>query len=95
MSTVIIQITELRRRDNERIEDLAEFLEGRLDAKVDVGGSEITVKYADRKEVPSKTHVRMLLRKFLHRTELKDQFRVISGRDNALVIKERKRFSEE
>jgi len=39
--------------------------------------------------------LRALLRKFLHRKELKDHFRVIGGKENTLVIKEKKTAEEE
>jgi len=39
--------------------------------------------------------LRVLLRKYLHRAKLKDYFRVISGKENALIIKERKIYEVE
>jgi len=49
---------------------------------------------ADEKGVP-KQYLRVLLRKFLHRVELKDYFRVIGGKENTLIVKERKISEEE
>ena len=43
----------------------------------------------------SRSCLRLLLRKFLHREDLKLDFRVISGGENSFVLKERKEFSEE
>jgi len=90
VSTVAIKISELRDKNDENVNDLAEFLEAKVDAKINVASSEITLDYENRGEVPSKAYLRVLLRKFLHRTELKEQFRVISGRENDFIIKERK-----
>ena len=90
MSTVTIQTSELRGKNAEKIEDLAEFLKDKVDAKIDVASSEITINYEEEKERPPKTYVRVLLRKFLHKAELKEQFRVISGKENVFIIKERK-----
>jgi hypothetical protein len=90
VSTVTIQTSELRGTNAEKKEDLAEFLKGKVDAKIDVAGSEIIINYEDRKERPPKTYIRVLLRKFLHKAELKEQFRVISGKENVFIIKERK-----
>lgn len=95
MSTVTIQTSELRGTNAEKKEDLAEFLKGKVDAKIDVAGSEIIINYEDRKERPPKTYIRVLLRKFLHKAELKEQFRVISGKENVFIIKERKWAVEE
>jgi len=90
VSTVTIQISELRGKNAEKKEDLAEFLKGKVDAKIDVASSEIIINYEDRKERPPKTYIRVLLRKFLHKAELKEQFRVISGKENVFIIKEMK-----
>jgi len=90
MSTISVNISELRNIDNESVNDLAEFLEGRTDAKVDVTSGEIILNYEEGKKVPSKAHLRVLLRKFLHRAELKEELRIISGKENVFIIKERK-----
>ncbi len=94
MSTVTIQTSELRGKNTEKIEDLVEFLKDRVNAKIDVASSEITINYEEVKERPPKTYVRVLLRKFLHKAELKEQFRVISGKENVFIIKERKSVEE-
>jgi len=94
MSTVTIQTSELRGKNAEKIEDLAEFLKDKVDAKIDVASSEITINYDEVKERPPKTYVRVLLRKFLHKAELKEKFRVISGKENVFIIKERKYVEE-
>lgn len=90
MSIIVIKISELRGKDEENVEDLAEFLEGRADATVDVTSDEITLKYEEGKKGPPRSYLRVLLRKFLHRAELKEEFRVISGKENVFIIKERK-----
>ncbi|MFQ5999256.1 MAG: 60S ribosomal protein L22 [Candidatus Bathyarchaeia archaeon] len=90
MSTFVIKISELRGMNDENVKDLAEFLEGKADAKVDVASGEITLSYEEGKKIPSKAYLRMLLRKFLHRAELKEELRVISGKENVFIIKERK-----
>lgn len=95
MLTVVIKISELRDIDNETVEDLAEFLEERAETKVDVTSDEITLKFEEGKRIPSRAYLRVLLRKFLHRAELKKELRVISGKENVFVIKERKRAREE
>jgi hypothetical protein len=60
MSTVAIQISQLRGKNAEKIEDLAEFLKDRVDAKIDVASSEITINYEKEEERSPKTYVRML-----------------------------------
>jgi len=90
MPTIVIKISELRGKDEENVEDLAEFLEGRADATVDITSDELTLKYQEGKKGPSRSYLRVLLRKFLHKIELKEEFRVISGKENVFIIKERK-----
>ncbi|MFB0502040.1 MAG: 60S ribosomal protein L22 [Candidatus Bathyarchaeia archaeon] len=90
MSTFVIKISEFRGKNDENVNDLAEFLQGKMDAKINVASSEITLNYENREKVPSKTYLRVLLRKFLHKAELKEEFRVISGKENVFIIKERK-----
>ena len=96
MSKISIEISDLRKSvDGDTVKELADFLEERLKgAEVDMIGSEIVLNY-DKEEKPfSRSYLRTLLRKFLHKAELKD-FRVIAGRENAFIIKERKLVIEE
>lgn len=88
MSRVAIEVSELRDKE---VKDLAKFLEGRVKAKVDIAGDEITINYEEeRGKVLPKTYLRVLLRKFLHKAGLREQFRVISGRESVFIVKERK-----
>lgn len=89
MSTIVVKVSELRGKDEEK-KDLATFLEGRLDTTADMTSDEITLNYEEGKKAPSKSHLRVLLRKFLHKAELKEEFRVISGKESSFIIKERK-----
>lgn len=97
MSKIPIEISELRKSaDGDTVKELADFLEERLKGvEVDMTGSEIILSYDEEGEKPfSRSYLRTLLRKFLHKAELKD-FRVIAGRGNTFVIKERKLVIEE
>jgi len=96
VSRVAIEISELRDKGGDKkVKDLTSFLEGRVKAKIDVAGGEITLNYEGVEEVPSKTYLRVLLRRFLHKAELKEKFRVISGKENVFIIKERRAREEE
>jgi len=95
-STITVEITELRGKEgDETVKELAELLESKVNAKVDVTSGGIILNYEEKKKPASKAYVRVLLRKFLHQAELKDRFRVIAGKENALIIKERKPREEE
>jgi hypothetical protein len=56
-------------------------------------GRKITVK--GEGEAVTKKYLRVLLKKFLHKRELKENFRIISGEENTLKVKEREAFEEE
>jgi len=93
LSSMTVEISELSSRYKERVKELAEFLESKLGLKIDVSDREVRV--ASEKRAVSRGYMRVLLRKFLHRADLKEEFRVVSGPEGALVIKERKLITEE
>jgi len=93
LSTVVIDVSELRSFDGESVKSLASFLENRLDGAVVLAKKEVTLEFEEGKKA-SRSCLRLLLRKFLHREELKEDFRVISGGENLFVMKERKEYSE-
>ena len=89
----MIDVSELRSFDGESVKSLASFLENRLDGAVVLAKKEVTLEFEEGKKA-SRSCLRLLLRKFLHREELKEDFRVISGGENLFVMKERKEYSE-
>ncbi|MEM3726549.1 MAG: 60S ribosomal protein L22 [Candidatus Bathyarchaeia archaeon] len=86
-----IDISELKGEGSELIGELTDFLKEKTKAEVEAAVDEIIVKG----EAVSKSYLRVLLRKFLHKEELKEYFRVISGKENTLKVKERKISEEE
>jgi hypothetical protein len=94
MNETRIDISELKNEGSDVIKELVEFLTKKTNAKVEAGTAEITLKSAEEKTV-SRVYLRVLLRKFLHRKELTDYFRVIGGKENALFVKEKKIAEEE
>lgn len=96
MLRIPIEISELRKgADGDTVKGLADFLEEKLDRiEVEMTGSEIAISYEEEDKRLSRPYLRVLLRKFLHREDLKE-FRVISGRDNAFVIKRKRLAAEE
>jgi hypothetical protein len=93
MSTVVVDVSELQSFDDECVKLLADFLEGRLDASVVASKNEVSMEFEEGKEA-SRSSLRLLLRKFLHKEDLKEDFRVISGGENSFILKERKMYSE-
>lgn len=93
MAETKIDISELKSEGSDIVKELTAFLEEKTNAKVESGTSEITVKGGE--DAISRTYLRLLLRKFLHRNELRDYYRIIGGKDNTLVFKEKKKAEEE
>ncbi len=90
MSSVKIDITELSDKYGDEVEKLTEFLENKLKTKVHESDREITISPKEKGEVASRDYLRVLLRRFLHKEKLKEEFRIIAGNENSLKIKERK-----
>jgi len=93
MTETKIMVSELKMEDSDLVKELAKYIENKTNAKVETGVAEITVKGEDR--TASRVYLRVLLRKFIHSKDLKEQFRVTGGKDNALIIKEKKVYVEE
>ncbi len=90
MSTVVIEIGDLRSEHSDEVEELEKFLREKTKAEIDVADREITLKSDEKTEIPSRDYLRVLLKKFLHKSELREEFRVIAGKQNSLVVKKRK-----
>jgi len=88
-----IDISELKSEGSDLIKDLSQLIKEKTKAEVETTTEALTIR-SEGKTV-SRTYVRVLLKKFLHQKELKDYFRIISGKENTLVIKEIKIVEEE
>jgi len=93
MTEMKIDVSDLKSEGSDVIKEVAVFLEEKTGAEVKTEGSQVTVEGED--ETVSKKYLRVLLKKFLHKSELKDSFRVIGGKENILTIKEKKVYEEE
>jgi hypothetical protein len=94
LSETKIDVSDLKNEGSDVLKELTTFLEEKTGGKVETGTTEITVK-SEGEEAISRTYLRVLLRKFLHRKEIRDYYRVIGGKDNTLVVKEKKIAEEE
>lgn len=88
-----INISELKSEGSDVINMLTELLREKTEADVETVADSVIVK-GEGKNV-SKKYVRVLLRKFLHQNKLKEYFRVIADKENALMVKEKKIAEEE
>ena len=93
MSETRIDISKLKSEGGDVIKELNDFLKEKIGGEIGTGADEIVIK-SEEKTV-SRVHVRLLLRKFLHRKELKDYYRVIGGKENTLTVVEKKVEEEE
>jgi hypothetical protein len=94
MAETKIDISDLKNEGTDIVRELTTFLEEKTNAKVEAGTTEITVRVEGEVAV-SRTYLRVLLRKFLHRKEIKDLYRVIGGKDNTFIVKEKRMAEEE
>jgi hypothetical protein len=88
-----INISEFKGEGSDIIKNLTEFLKEKTKAEVEATIDSIIVKGEGKSA--SRTYLRVLLKKFLHKNELKDAFRVIGMAENTLMIKEKKIAEEE
>jgi len=93
MVEVKIDASELKGEEKDVIKELAEFLKEKTSAEVTTESEKLTVK--GEGAAVSRKYLRVLLKKFLHKHELKDYFRVIGGEEDTLKVKERKLAEEE
>ncbi|MEM1551163.1 MAG: 60S ribosomal protein L22 [Candidatus Bathyarchaeia archaeon] len=88
MVEIKIDVSELKAEDGDIVKELAEFLKEKTSAEVKTLTNDIIVK-SEEKSL-SRQYLRVLLKKFLYKSELKDYYRVISGEKGALKVKGRK-----
>jgi hypothetical protein len=93
MEEMKIDIKELKDEGSDLIKELTSYLKEKTDAKVESTVDDIVVK--GKEASVSRTYVRLLLRKFLHKNDLKEYYRVIGGKENTLMIKGKKVEEEE
>jgi hypothetical protein len=93
MVEVKIDASELKGEEKDVIKELAEFLKEKTSAEVTTESEKLTVR--GEGAAVSRKYLRVLLKKFLHKHELKDYFRVIGGEEDTLKVKERKLAEEE
>jgi hypothetical protein len=89
-----IDASELKSEGKDVIAELADFLKEKTGAEVTTESNKVTVK--GEGVAISKKYLRVLVKKFLHKHELIEVFRVISGEEeDTLKVKEKKIYEEE
>ena len=87
-----VDASELKGDESKLLEKLADFLKDKTGGDVSTEGKTVTVK--GEGEALAKKYVRIIVKKFLHKHELSESFKVI-GDAEALKIKKRKVEEEE
>lgn len=92
MSECRVDVSKLRDHDPEKVEELKKFLEAKVGVTIDTSGNELVMKF-EKEEVTlmRRKFLREALRKFLHRVNLKKEFRIISGGEKAFIIKDKEK----
>lgn len=88
-----VDASELKGDEKNLIEKLSDFLKEKTGGDVSTASEVVTVK--GEGEALSKKYVRVTVKKFLHKHDLTEAFRVIGGEENQLKIKERKLQEED
>jgi len=93
MGEMKINASEIKREGKNIINEFADFLKEKTNAEVTTEAETITVK--GEGEAVSKKYLRVLVKKFLHKQELKEYYRVIADDEDTLKVKERKLYESE
>ncbi len=93
MEETKIDLAEFKSEGSDLMKELTSYLKEKTGADVESTTDGIVVK--GEEAVVSRTYLRVLLRKFLHKNDLKEYYRVIGGKENTLVLKGRKVEEEE
>lgn len=97
MSTKTVEMKvnaeDLKGDEAKLVEKLSDFLKEKTGGEVASDGKVITVK--GEGEALSKKYIRVTVKKFLHKHELTETFRVIGNEETTLTIKGRKLPEEE
>jgi len=93
MAEIKVDISELKGEGEDVVEELVDFIKKKTNAEVEKTANELIIK-SEEKNV-SKPYLRVILRKYLHKVELKEYFKVIGSKENTLLVKEKKTAEEE
>jgi hypothetical protein len=93
MVEIVVDASELKGEGKQVVQALVDFVKEKTGGEVTEDSNRLTVK-GEGKAV-SRKYLRVVVKKFLHKQELKDYYRVISGDEDTLKVKERKLYEED
>jgi hypothetical protein len=87
-----VDVSHLSDEDENYPELLKNFLGDRLNVSVEFSKEEVTLTFERGEESLARPrNIRQLLKKFIHKRDLKEDFRVISGGEQAFSIRRRRK----
>lgn len=87
-----VNASELKGDEGKLFEKLSDFLKEKTGGDVTTEGKTVTVK--GEGPAITKKYIKVTVKKFLHKHDLTENFKVIADEENTLKVKERK-FEEE
>jgi hypothetical protein len=88
-----VDASELKHEKGDLIKGLQAFLKEKTSAHVTEASEMVTV--SGEGDAVTKKYVKVLLKKFLHKQELTETYRVIMDKNDVLKVKERRLYEEE
>lgn len=88
-----VNASELKGDENKLFEKLTDFLKDKTGGDITTDGKTVVVK--GEGAAITKKYIRVTVKKFLHKHELTENFRVIADEENTLKVKERKLDEED
>lgn len=93
MVEIKVNASELKGDESKLFEKLSDFLKDKTSGEISNDGKTVTIK--GEGPAITKRYIKVTVKKFLHKHELTETFRVIADEENTLKIKERKLDEEE
>ena len=88
-----VDASEIKKEKSDVVKSLVEFLKDKTSADVSSDAEVVTVK--GEGDAVTKKYIKVLVKKFLHKQELKESFRVIMDEENTLKINERRLYEDQ
>jgi hypothetical protein len=93
MVEIKVNASELKGDESKLFEKLSDFLKDKTSGDISNDGKTVTIK--GEGAAITKKYIKITVKKFLHKHELTETFRVIGDEENTLKIKERKLDEED
>lgn len=93
MVEIKVNASELKGDESKLFEKLSDFIKDKTSGDISNDGKTVTIK--GEGAAITKKYIKVTVKKFLHKHELTETFRVIADEENTLKIKERKLDEED